>query len=100
MFKCQRCALRHPPLVRHGLRTAAIVGTVLVLINQGDVLLRGAITWSVAVKMILTYTVPFVVSLNGALAASRVPTPEGGTPEAGRERDEERSATPPGSALE
>lgn len=43
-----------------GLKVSAIVGSILVLINQGDVLLAGAVPpiW----KLVLTYCVPFGVS--------------------------------------
>jgi hypothetical protein len=49
---------------------AAIVGTVLLAINQGDVLLAGrwdALAW----KAPLTYLVPFLVAICGALLNSR-----------------------------
>ena len=39
VVKCAGCALRHPPLLKRSLGIAAIVGTVLLAINQGDVLL-------------------------------------------------------------
>jgi hypothetical protein len=64
--------VRYPPLLRRSLVIAAIVGTVLLAINQGDVLLAGrwdgALTW----KVPLTYLVPFVVATWGALVNSRV----------------------------
>ena len=72
VLKCGRCALRHPPLLKRSLGIAAIVGTVLLAINQGDVLLAprwpGALAW----KVPLTYLVPFVVATWGALLNSRV----------------------------
>jgi hypothetical protein len=39
---------------------ALIVGTILMVINQGDVLLSGQLTALVAAKIVLTYTVPFL----------------------------------------
>jgi hypothetical protein len=72
LHKCLACALRHGPLVRNGIATALVVGTVLTAINQGDVLLRGAVTGVVLVKIALTFAVPYVVSTNGALMISRV----------------------------
>lgn len=45
------------------------VGSVIVLLNQGDVLLTGAITPVVWVKVLVTPCVPFCVSLFGAYAA-------------------------------
>jgi urea transporter len=63
--------VRYPPLLRRSLTIASIVGTVLMVINQGDVLLAG--TWSPALlwKVPLTYAVPFIVATWGALGASR-----------------------------
>jgi hypothetical protein len=72
VVKCTRCAVRHGPVVRNALKTALIVGTVLTAINQGDVLLRGAVSVTIVAKILLTYLVPYVVSTTGALAVSRV----------------------------
>ncbi|HZU06634.1 MAG TPA: nitrate/nitrite transporter NrtS [Chloroflexota bacterium] len=76
VIKCTRCALRHRPLVLNGLKTAALVGTVLTLINQGDVLLQNSITIGVLAKIALTYLVPYLVSTSGALAATCVRSAE------------------------
>lgn len=46
---------------------ALVVGTVLNLINQGDVFLRGGDLHSG--KLILTYLVPYAVSTHGAVTA-------------------------------
>ena len=52
------------------LTVAAVVGTVLNLINQGDALLTGAeIDW---LKIVLTYCVPFLVASYGAYSALRL----------------------------
>jgi hypothetical protein len=50
-------------------RIALIVGTVLVAINQGDVILAGLtpVWW----KACLTYCVPFCVATWGAVTAKR-----------------------------
>jgi hypothetical protein len=45
---------------------AALVGGTIVALNQGDVLLAGAVTPLVFVKILLTPCVPFCVSLYGA----------------------------------
>ena len=70
--KCLRCAVRYPPLLRRSTVIALIVGSVLVAINQGDILLArrwdGALAW----KVPLTYLVPFIVATWGALLNSRV----------------------------
>jgi hypothetical protein len=51
---------------RRSLYVALIVGTVLNLINQGDVLLgMASINWP---KLILTYCVPYVVCTYGAVS--------------------------------
>jgi hypothetical protein len=51
---------------------ALLVGTVLFLINQSDVVLRGELTTLVVAKIGLTYMVPFSVSTYSALAANRL----------------------------
>jgi hypothetical protein len=58
---------------RRSLAAAAIVGTVLNLINQGDALFAGkSVSWT---KLVLTYFVPYCVTTYGAvsfrLAAAR-----------------------------
>jgi hypothetical protein len=66
------CAVRHRPLLHRSLAVAAIVGTVLVALNQGDVLLSAQWPPSLAWKIPLTYAVPFVVATWGALVNARV----------------------------
>lgn len=68
-------ALMFWPVCRRALIVAAIVGTILLAINQGDVLLAGQLSTLVAVKIGLTYVVPFSVSTYSSLAASRLRTP-------------------------
>lgn len=55
--------------VRRSLTVAAIVGTVLNSINQGDALLGGQplVIW----KLLLTFFVPFAVASYGTYAAYR-----------------------------
>ncbi len=48
-----------------------MVGTVLALINHGDVLWRGEWTTTTSLKIVLTYCVPFAVATASALANSR-----------------------------
>jgi hypothetical protein len=48
---------------------ALIVGSTIILLNQGDVLLAGAVTPRVWVKILVTPCIPFCVSLFGAYAA-------------------------------
>jgi hypothetical protein len=64
--------------LRRTIKIALVVGTILTLINQLDVIAKGnasTLTW---VKAGLNYCVPFVVSNLGLLAGKR----------AERERDE------------
>lgn len=53
----------HPATVSRGVITAILVGTVLTVINQGDILSGGMITASIWVKILLNYSVPFLVLL-------------------------------------
>lgn len=57
--------------LRRTVKIALVVGTILTLINQADVILGGdaeTLTW---VKVGLNYCVPFVVSNLGLLAGKR-----------------------------
>ena len=53
-------ALRAPVTVRRAFKVSAIVGTILIVINQGDLILAGVMPplW----KVFLTYLVPYCVS--------------------------------------
>lgn len=61
----------HPQYLRRTLPTALIVGTILLLINHGDVIVHGQYTLRVGIKAGVTYCVPFVVSNIGVLIATR-----------------------------
>jgi hypothetical protein len=57
--------------LRRTIRIALVVGTILTLINQLDIILKGntdALTW---VKCGLNYCVPFIVSNLGLLAGKQ-----------------------------
>jgi hypothetical protein len=57
--------------LRRTVKIAVVVGTILTLINQLDVILRGdatAVTW---LKCALNYCVPFIVSNLGLLAGKQ-----------------------------
>ena len=54
-------------IVRRSIIIAAIVGTILNIINQGDALVTGG--GLVAWKIVLTYCVPYLVSTYGAVTA-------------------------------
>ncbi len=53
-------ALRHPVTIIRAIKVALIVGTILVAINHGDLILHGLFPpfW----KLVLTYLVPYSVS--------------------------------------
>ena len=53
------------------LKVALVVGTVLVAINQGDLLLAGVITPEIVTKILLTYCVPYCVSTYAGVEAVR-----------------------------
>ncbi len=71
-MKCARCAVRHRPMLRRSLLIALVVGTLLLAINQGDVLLRAEWPRALLWKVPLTYLVPFIVATWGALVNGRV----------------------------
>ena len=70
--RCLRHALRHGPMVKRSLLTAAVVGSILTAINQGNVLTAGEFPSELFWKIPLTYCVPFCVATWGALINSRI----------------------------
>ena len=70
-LKCLACSLLHRPMLKRSSVAALVVGTILTLLNQGDLLLSaqwsGALYW----KIPLTYCVPFLVATYGALTNNR-----------------------------
>ncbi len=58
-------------IVLRGLKVAAIVGTILVAINQGDLILSGQLDTTAAWKIPLTYFVPYCVATYGGVSAIR-----------------------------
>ncbi len=58
-------------VVRRATRIALIVGTVLAAINHGDRLLSGDIDLIIALKILLTYCVPYSVSTYSSVLAIR-----------------------------
>ena len=69
--KCFRHALVHRPMLRRSLIVCLIVGTILTLLNQGDILLHGEWRSAFYWKIPLTYATPFVVATVGALLNNR-----------------------------
>ncbi len=58
---------RSPAVIGTAIRVSLVVGTVLTLINQGDLLFGGgAVNMA---KALLTYMVPYLVSTHGAVTA-------------------------------
>ena len=60
-----------PEHLRRTLTIAIVVGTILTVINHGDVILRGEATSTTVAKAALNYVVPFIVSNLGVLAGTR-----------------------------
>ena len=61
--------LLDPVTVRRAIKVSLVIGTLLVLINQGDVIMAGAMPpiW----KILLTYLVPYGVSSYSTAALLR-----------------------------
>ena len=70
--ECWRCAFRNRAMLRRSILTSAVVGTILVAINQGTVIIGGDATTELAWKIPLTYCVPFFVASWGALGNAYV----------------------------
>ena len=62
--------IAYRPHLFRTVRIALIVGTILFVINQLDVIVRGHATFFVWFKVVLTYCVPFCVSNLGILVAT------------------------------
>jgi hypothetical protein len=62
---------RQPANLRRTLTIALVVGCILSIINQGDVIAHGNATSATVVKVCLNFVVPFVVSNLGVLAGDR-----------------------------
>jgi len=71
IVKCLFDALRHRPMVRRSLTVALVVGSLLTLLNQGNILLGGNWNNDLYWKIPLTYCVPFCVATFGALSNAR-----------------------------
>jgi hypothetical protein len=65
--------VRYPRHLKRTLGAAAVVGTLLFLINHGDEVLSGNATPVVWIKVAVTYLVPFCVANYGILVATRRP---------------------------
>ena len=72
LLECWRCALRNRRMLRRSIITALFVGTLLTAINQGHLLIDQDFHWDLAWRILLTYTVPFLVATFGALGNARI----------------------------
>ena len=61
----------HPRTVRRALWTALVVGTILVAINHGDAIVSLDVGATRALRMLLTYFVPFAVSTVSSVSTRR-----------------------------
>lgn len=76
-----------PHVLKHSFTIAVIVGALLSMINQGDVIARGPMTTFLSLKIFMNFVVPFVVSSASAAAnrprseppAVRLPDTRGAT---------------------
>jgi hypothetical protein len=78
---CAKCSWTHPyeaamlvargRTARRALLVAAIVGTVLSLVNQAQTVLSGTSTTGAWVRVAVNYAVPFIVASMGYLSGRR-----------------------------
>ena len=71
VVKCATCALQHLPMLKRSAIAGVVVGSILTLLNQGDMLILGQWDNALYWKVPLTYCVPFLVATYGALANGR-----------------------------
>jgi hypothetical protein len=62
-------------IVRRACRYAIGVGTLLILINHGDAILRRELSLTRVLRIALTVTVPYVVSTASSVSAMREKRP-------------------------
>jgi hypothetical protein len=61
----------HPATVRRAFITALIVGTILIAINEGPIILAGKVTGRCVLQMCLTVLVPYIVSTVSSVSTRR-----------------------------
>ena len=66
-----RCMLRNAGLLKRSAIASLVVGTVLVLLNQGDFIFSGHFYGAMFWKVPFTFAVPFVVATWGAVMNCR-----------------------------
>jgi hypothetical protein len=62
---------RRPAVVRRAWRYGLGVGTLLIVINHGDAILRKDVSMARVLRMLSTMAVPYVVSTASAVSAIR-----------------------------
>jgi len=65
------CLLTHKPLLKRSLVASMVVGSILLMLNQGDFILSGEFHATLLWKVPLTYLVPFSVATWGAVTNSK-----------------------------
>ncbi len=58
-------SLVNPKFVPTGLKVALVVGSILFLVNHGNALVQGQMSRDRWIAAILTYCVPYMVSIHG-----------------------------------
>ena len=66
-----RCLLVYFPMLKRSFMAASLVGTILILLNQGDFIFAGDFYKGLIWKVPLTYLVPFCVAMWGAVTNSK-----------------------------
>ena len=61
------CLMAYFPMLNRSLKAAVLVGTILILLNQGDFIVSGNFYTALVWKVPLTYMVPFCVATWGAV---------------------------------
>jgi hypothetical protein len=67
---------RRAPIARRCLSIALVVGTLLSLVNQGDLLVAGHIGTATVLRILANYVIPFVVANLGAMSSLPSRQPE------------------------
>ena len=62
---------RRPSVVKRAVRVAVVVGLVLAVINHGNMLISGQISWEILCKIFVTFCVPYCVSTYSSVLAVR-----------------------------
>lgn len=71
LVRIRRALRQNRALLRRSLTASLVVGTVLVMINQGPALLNGDLQHALSWRIPMNYLVPFLVATWGALANRR-----------------------------